>query len=151
MAPYASDTDYQTNSYTHPGALGLVKIPTLADLGQYAPSLAVPIPSAPNSPSPGAQGGCLFPGQTPCTLPTMVSGGTILNPVTNAPVFSGPNGEQAQEWRPGQLVPRGHTFWQMPDGRWASFVPGQNIIDANRWALSLGSVYADDDEYSIRH
>lgn len=148
MLPFAGNSQ---NSDIKPTGLDLVMVPTMADLGQYAPSLAVPLPSPPNSPSPGAQGGPLFPGQCPCTLPTMVTGGILLNPVTNAPVFTGPNGENAQPWRPGLQLNRGHTYWQMPDGRWAQYVPGDDVIDANRWALGIGSVYAGDDEYSIQH
>jgi hypothetical protein len=132
MMPYSSSDQGLSGQF--------VSTPTMADLGQYAGPTTTPTPATPSSITPGSSAGPVYPGGTPFTLPTFISGGKLLDPTTGRPIYSGPNGEGGFGWNPGQPVPAGQSVYQMPDGRWASYFPNQNIQNGNRSALGLPAI-----------
>lgn len=107
--------------------------------GDYPASTVLPTVSDDPVPTPGSQGGPMLPGIPPAVTPTFGSIANLLDPTTGRPIHSGPNGEGGYGWSLGQPIPPGQSVWQMPDGRWSSYYPGQMIQNGNRAALGLGT------------
>jgi len=64
--------------------------------------------------------------------PPYLLGGTLYEPVSGHPAWTGPNGEG------GYGGPQPNTdVWQMPDGRYAYFFPDENINPGNQVTLGL--------------